>query len=132
MKAAAASQPVRAPSPAAAAVQPVEEDGFSKRNPTARQQHVSLDIRQLGKKRLGLPYMSLGPVLWEPPQPLVLDYPAFNLSVIIDGRNLEPLYLAVLAHQARYIQQADELAAARAGEDATVITSIEVRRVEKP
>jgi hypothetical protein len=97
-------------------------DPYSTLNAARRQRQVMLDLRFRNGDSLGLNYSYLISVGFSRSGNLSLEFSAYRVA--ITGRNLEPLYRVLLAHQVANIQEIDPLADS-SPETATSVYGIE-------
>lgn len=86
-----------------------------------------VELRLGSGNRVGLPYAWLSEVGYDPSEGVTLTYTT-GVSVAIRGRNLGPVYAALVAQQAVYVRAADPPTAELAGDELPVVTGIDVRR----
>ena len=89
-----------------------------------------LEVRLKTGRRIGLPYPWLGEVLYDPPR-ITLTFTT-GAVVVLEGRNLDELFEAILRHQAVYVQEADRPTAELVAVPVPVFESIEVSPGSKP
>ena len=122
----------KTPQPAAAAGEPAAESGRENEpdeidyrafgvNRGGRQV-LMLDVRTLTKGRLGFAYSYLENVLFDESGFLVLSFGTAKITV--EGRNLAPLYEALLNHKVRYVRQENPNIEKDVPEKETFIASI--------
>jgi hypothetical protein len=85
---------------------------------------VMVELRLRDGERIGLPYPWLGQVRFKPPT-ITLSFTT-GVQVTIHGRNLDPVFSALLRHQAVYIREADRPTLLLAA--GTLVESIEVEQ----
>lgn len=92
----------------------------------ARMQKVMLELRFKTQDAEAFPYSFLVRASFNKSKGILLD---FSLAkVLIVGRNLRPLYAAIVAQRAAVVKETDELyAEADFKADATVVTKIELQ-----
>ncbi|KAA0220215.1 MAG: hypothetical protein KJ057_16760 [Phycisphaerae bacterium] len=100
-------------------------DAFSTINPQHGHE-IMLDFRRKNGDRLALPYTYLTAITFDPSMGIKLEYTGHQ--VIIKGRNLEPIYLALLGYRATWLQEQSSRHDI-GGDDATFISALEIERV---
>ncbi len=87
---------------------------------------VMVELRLRGGERVGLPYPWLGQVRFRPPA-ITLSFTT-GVEVTIRGRNLGPVFSALLRHQAVFIREADAPTSLLVRGAAPLVESIEVEQ----
>ena len=90
-----------------------------------RHQKVMLELRLASGNAEALSYSYLVKVRFDPSRGIFMDFSGYRLTIA--GRNLRPLFEALVRHRVAYIQETEEFQAeARYGTAATVVTRIAV------
>lgn len=89
-------------------------------------QEVMLDLRRKTGDRMALPYTYLTAVTFDPSKGITLEFTGHQ--VVIHGRNLEPVYVAIVAYRASWLQELGHRHDTY-GDDATVISAIEIQKL---
>ncbi len=93
-----------------------------------RRQAVMLDVRTLTGTRLALSYLYLNSIFFDASGVIVLSFGSQNIR--IEGRNLAPVYEALLNHSVRFIQQENADLEKEVPETETFISAIEIGEPE--
>jgi hypothetical protein len=92
----------------------------------ARMQKVMVEFRFKNGNAKALAYSYLVSIDLDPSAEIVMDFSVCKVRLV--GRNLRPLFAALLSQRAAFVQETDELhAEATIPKDATVITQIELK-----
>jgi hypothetical protein len=125
-------QPEPPPAEAAEEQESVEEERLPSYSVVSadRQRKLMVEFRLLTGNSKARAYSYLVAADFDPSQGIVLDFSADKVT--IKGRNLRPLYDALVAQRVAVVRELDELQAKASGiqEKATVVTKIEIAEVE--
>ncbi len=103
-----------------------DEEGPRKNLFANRSHKMMLDLRFKTGNAEAFPYSFLVRAMFNPTNGILLDFSI--VEVKITGRNLRPLYRAIVAQRESVVQEVDDLyAEAEADAKSTVVTKIEVK-----